>query len=102
MTGKRFDCFVCVRLTSGETVFHANVVNISTQGCRCEVDNLFDIRLDIDDRISICFAIGKPIEGRIRVIRRQFLSKYQVGISFEKLDGDNQRTLTELIPSLRF
>ncbi|MCI5141200.1 MAG: flagellar brake protein [Candidatus Electrothrix sp. ATG1] len=99
---ERFDCFVCVRLTSGETVFNANVVNISTQGCRCEFDNLFDIPLDIDARISICFAIGKPVVGKVRVIRRQFLSKYQVGISFEKLDGDNQRTLTELIPLLRF
>ncbi|RWX50834.1 protein YcgR [Candidatus Electrothrix marina] len=101
-SSERIDCFVPVQLSSGETVFNATVVNVSTQGCLCVVDNFFDISLEKPALISIRFFNGISIDGEVRFTRRQFLHNHNIGIRFRNMDNDNKKNLKELIPALSF
>ncbi|MCI5168561.1 MAG: PilZ domain-containing protein [Candidatus Electrothrix sp. GM3_4] len=102
-SSKRIDCFVPVQLSSDEAVFQARVDNISSTGCRCLVDDDFfnNNSLEMHTLITIQFSNTLSINGKVCVIRRQFLHNHHVGISFTDIDDDTQRKLTELIPSLR-
>lgn len=101
-SSKRIDCFVPVHLSSGGTVFEAKVDNISTTGCRCLVaDDVFNHNnIEVHTLITIQFSNTLSIDGKVSVVRRQFLHSHHVGISFTNIDDDTKRKLMELIPSL--
>lgn len=98
----RIDCFVPVHLSLGETVFEAKVDNVSTTGCRCLIaDDVFNHNnIKMHTLITIQFSNTLSIDGKVSVVRRQFLHSHHVGISFVNIDDDTKRELTELIPSL--